>query len=199
MESNEDTRDVKFYPVGFVPRNSPTQTHDQIATTLASCISKPGFLHFPSWIPAFPILTWPLQAWKMHQPLQSLIWKSKFWNFCLMGEKFSLRTQTWWNYLMARLRIYILETTFNEDLILQDNLASDFCFHTESRVAKEDSDLADFVCTARLSERVGAPRVWLLVKNPGAYMGFIMQGGFFCQLPCANHSFIQDIETMEGV
>ena len=95
MESNEDTRDVKFYPVGFVPRNSPTQTHDQIATTLASCISKPGFLHFPSWIPAFPILTWPLQAWKMHQPLQSLIWKSKFWNFCSLGEKFSLRTQTW--------------------------------------------------------------------------------------------------------
>ena len=56
MESNEDTRDVKFYPVGFVPRNSPTQTHDQIATTLASCISNPGFLHFQSWIPAFPIL-----------------------------------------------------------------------------------------------------------------------------------------------
>ena len=31
-------------------------------------------------------------------------------------------------------------------------------------------------------------------------MGFIMRGGFFCQLPGANHhSFIQDIETKEGV
>ena len=41
MVSNEDTRDVKFYPVGFIPRNSPTQAHDQIATTLASCICNP--------------------------------------------------------------------------------------------------------------------------------------------------------------
>ena len=57
---------------------------------------------------------------------------------------------------MARLCNYSLETTFNEDLIPQDNLASDFCFHTESRVAKGDGDLADFVCTARLSERGGS-------------------------------------------
>ena len=64
--------------------------------------------------------------------------------------------------LMVRLYNYIPETTytaFNEDLTLQDNLASDSCFHTESRVAKGEGDLANFVCTARLSERGGAPRV----------------------------------------